>query len=419
MSSSTPTVEASLARFGIDEGQIDHWESALGLSIPRDEDGNRRFSPHHVNLFKNVKKHLTLGRSLDEIRQLVHLPEDAQALPMEGATASRPRPGVSLDLRETSQGLTPQAPLSTRPPAQTQQTSQQFSNANARMQEIVSQLSRPATADKEPPQPASPERQAQQMPERANTAMPPQQAPTASMAMLAPSTPGTEWRALELVDRLLAEKDTLQKRLLETEKLNSHLYNANQLFHKKVKQLSDQLLGLREKFNEGEHVRLMDDKAKLQKQVLMLEKQQQMKQEELDGRHREIGELNQRIESLNLEMRDMRQKFDPTRYCGEWAETATLDEVVYDNFGIQLEQERKRVFKIGEAPTHLYGHTAVLTTRYAYESNSLWQRIETAVLVHMNDRRLTGELFIDYVLDGVPVARAVYRINCERQRSEQ
>ena len=64
----------ALRRFDIEEHDLRNWERELGLDIPVNIDGEKEYSPHHVNLFKNVKKHLTLGKTLDDIRKLVALP---------------------------------------------------------------------------------------------------------------------------------------------------------------------------------------------------------------------------------------------------------------------------------------------------------------------------------------------------------
>jgi hypothetical protein len=60
------------------------------------------------------------------------------------------------------------------------------------------------------------------------------------------------------------------------------------------------------------------------------------------------------------------------------------------------------------------GNVAFVTTRYAYPDNTLWHRLETLTLVYMEENEAQGELQVDYVLDGIPVCRAIYMAQLER-----
>lgn len=349
------TALESLRKYDIHEADLLAWEKDLSLEIPVDEYGRKQYSPHHVNLFKNIKKHITLGRTIDEIRQLISLP------PLENSKPREPRPVASQ-------------------PKATPQAEAQVQAAHAK----VLQKSPYASVPKRP----------------------------------AVSGGGGSGAAnvINLVQKLNKEKDQLYKKLLETEKLNSHLYSANNLFHKKVRDMSQQIVKLQENFNENEKFKLLDDKARLQKQLIDSEKLNQYKQEEIVNHKLANEELRKQKQQLENKITAMNAAFDPGMFCGDWMETGSLVEVVYDNFGINIEPERVRLFRISEKPSRIYGTLAIISTSYQYETNNLWKRDETLMVSYMDEQTLEGELVAEYVLDGVPVAKALYRVTCRRSQ---
>lgn len=345
----TETALESLKKFDIDEQTLREWENQLGLAVPVDEYGRKQYSPHHINLFKNVKKHIALGRSLEQIKQIISLPP---------TKASKPHVPTSLDTPASLKK--PYASLPNRPTLQK-------------------------------------------------------------------NTQGRDSGLVELVNKLVSEKDQLHKKLMETEKLNSHLYNANTMFHRKVKELTHQITSLKsfigqvqtkmkENSKDNQNLKLLDDKAKLQKQLLDAEKQGQSKEHELDIKQRELNMLNDQMKGLQERLSNVLENFDANLFRGDWLESGSLMEIIYDNFGINIEPERSRIFRIAEKPARNYGHTAVITTYYEYETNNLWKRTENLIISYINDNRLEGELVADYILDGVPVAQAIYRVVYNRKR---
>lgn len=347
------TALESLRKYDIHEADLLAWEKELSLEIPVDEYGRKQYSPHHVNLFKNIKKHITLGRTIQEIRQLISLP------PLENSKPREPRPAA------------PQPKTSPQAEAQVQAA-----------QAKVLQKSTYASVPKRP----------------------------------AVSGGSGAANVINLVQKLNKEKDQLYKKLLETEKLNSHLYSANSLFHKKVRDMSQQIVKLQENFNENEKFKLLDDKARLQKQLIDSEKLNQYKQEEIVNHKLANEELRKQAQQLENKITAMNAAFDPNRFCGDWMETGSLVEVVYDNFGINIEAERVRLFRISEKPSRIYGKLAIINTSYQYETNNLWKRDETLMVSYMDEQTLEGELVAEYVLDGVPVAKALYRVTCRRSQ---
>lgn len=355
------TVESaleSLNRYDITEAELLTWERELRLEIPVGEYGRKQYSPHHINLFKNVKKHLALGRTLKEIRQIISLPS---------LTESKPQPTPSAQVQRAQQAQ--QQPLS--PP--------EAQPADAK----VIRKSPYASAPKRP--------------------------------VLRGGATGAA-SVVNLVQRLTKEKDQLYKKLLETEKLNSHLYSANNLFHKKVREMQAQITQLRENIKENENFKLLDDKAKLHKQLLNIEKSNQYKEDEIQSQRSQNEQLKNQIRALENRIQAMTSGFDASRFLGDWMETGHLVEVLYDNFGINIEPERVRLFRISEEPTRLYGNAAIITTSYQYETNNLWRRNEALTVSYIDENTLEGELIAEYVLDGVPVAKALYRVTCRRSQ---
>jgi DNA-binding transcriptional MerR regulator len=409
------TALESLKKYDISESDLLCWEDDLELEIPVDEYGRKLYSPHHINLFKNIKKHIALGRTIDEIRQIISLPPLTDSRPKGKAVhatvsvASKPPSMQSLQqvLAEAQHGAPAEAIRRTEPPQPKIMPPQQPS-APQFQDEIA------------PPKP-----QAGETPEPAVVRPAPAKVITKSPYASLPKRPATGGtgadgngaaNVVNLVQRLTREKDQLYKKLLETEKLNSHLYSANSLFHKKVKEMTGQIQKLRESLHENERFKLLDDKAKLHKQLIAAERLAQQKDEQIQKRKQEADQLRQEIRQLESRIGTMIEDFEPASFQGDWIESGHLVEVTYDNFGINIDPERVRLFRISEPPQRLYGQTAVIATSYQYETNNLWKRNETLMVSYIDADTLEGELIADYILDGVPVAQALYRVSCKRNQ---
>ncbi|HEY9686020.1 MAG TPA: MerR family transcriptional regulator [Coleofasciculaceae cyanobacterium] len=407
------TALESLKKYDISESDLLCWEDDLELEIPVDEYGRKLYSPHHINLFKNIKKHIALGRTIDEIRQIISLPPLTDSRPKGKAAhasvsaASTPPSMQSMQqvLAEAQHNVSGAAQQPVAPPPKMMPPQQQPA---PRLQEI-----------------AQPKPQAREMPEPAAARPAPAKVITKSPYASLPKRPATGGsgadgngaaNVVNLVQRLTREKDQLYKKLLETEKLNSHLYSANSLFHKKVKEMTTQIQKLRESLHENERFKLLDDKAKLHKQLIAAERLAQQKDEQIQNRKQEADKLRQEIRQLESRIGTMIEDFEPSSFQGDWIESGHLVEVAYDNFGINIDPERVRLFRISEPPQRLYGQTAVITTSYQYETNNLWKRNETLMVSYIDADTLEGELIADYILDGVPVAQALYRVSCKRNQ---
>lgn len=346
-----------LVAFQITPDLLNEWCTQLRLTIPVDATTNQyQLSSAHLNLFKNIQKHLALGKSIEDIQKLVAIPVDV--------------PPADQPVKKAPIAAVPNKPT--------------------------------AVVTTPEPLKLSAYRDAQQ-----------------------PNTSLTD-----LLERTLKEKDDLQGRLMETEKLNSHLYNANNLYHRKVRQLTEQLDNSEQA--ENRQFKLMDDKSKLQAQLLESEKNVQQLRHQLDEvqqhNNQQRHQFESTIESLQRQVRYLQKELGNTAdtvtgklstggdvFVGSWTETATLLEVRYDNYGMELDAERVRSFQISMPPQQRIGAMAVLSTRYAYENNTSWHRQETLTLTPNGLDMLEGVLEMTFWLNDKPMAGALYKVVSQRQ----
>jgi hypothetical protein len=144
------------------------------------------------------------------------------------------------------------------------------------------------------------------------------------------------------------------------------------------------------------------------------EERDQQIQALINERERQVQTLIDERNAIKNHLEELTYAFKTDRFCGDWKEESELVEVLYDNFGINIESRRNRLFRISEPPIRAYGNTAVITTEFEYANNSLWRRQESLVAVYLPDESIQGELTAEYIIDGVPVAKAIYRVRCHR-----
>lgn len=360
-----------MQKYDIDSATLAYWEKALGIVIPTDEAGQKRYTTQHLYLFRNVKKYLALGRSLKDIKALVSLPPSTDSHPIASAaetldTATEPLPTLTA----------PPKPFGSVPVKTTAPT-----------------LQKPMPSAKSP-------------------------TPSSPGVLAGPATLGglsaSPNQAIQLVERLIQEKDELHRKLVEAEKLNSHLYNVNNLFHRKVKELTALVVKLKANNQEKVNMKLLDDKSKLQRQLLEAERGRLEKQRELDAAYKTVHELQKQKQELEEDIRQQQEVYNPNLFIGRWSETAELDRVEFDHFGLNLESTRSREQTFDTPPQRVYGRCAVLVTPYGYDDNPLWRRQEMLILSFVDKSTLTGELLVDYELEGATVCRAVYRVRMVR-----
>jgi DNA-binding transcriptional MerR regulator len=534
------TIQDTLSKYDIHPQQLLDWEESLDIKIPTDLQGNKLYTRQHLNLFKNIKKHMALGRSLAQIKQIITLPPAQDAQPVERnvnrawghvpsiqkiktpstpvtvpttnqtmpqptlSTVTNPLPqatenrGASLSLESEAllQTFKESADAVIHPNEATPHLSHnileaeipfeidallQGNSSNIASDSVATVINAPSEtpfneeahiipADAPPPslsaqtveedlsQDASsaqtPELHVQEAPietpsEWAYTPaiMSPQAlvesfkdrsapttvqspvptshssilekhsteaSPTQYLSTPLATTREQQEQSLQIVDRLLTEKDSLQNRLIEAEKLNSHLYNVNNLFNKKVKELTTLIKTMKDTNNEDELIKLMDDKTKLQRQLLDAEKEKLDAQRQAEKAKDAEQNALAAQKYLAEEQIAQRQGFAGNRFLGNWRESLKLREIQYDTFGLNVEEHRSQHRLIDVVPTRVVGNVAFVTTRYAYPDNTLWHRLETLTLVYMEENEAQGELQVDYVLDGIPVCRAIYMAQLER-----
>ena len=512
----TIAIQETLAKYDIHPQQVAEWEEALELRIPTDANGEKQYTRQHLNLFKNIKKHIALGRSLNHIKQIITLPptptskpvsrsvysrkhwqDEPQALTKSTVSPVEPKPvftnppkiqetssnsvstvGLSLEseaLLETFKSSasqliqTPEVeiilpesitsndnilietlePVTESIVEQPQSLNQIDELIPAIEEGIETELKTddvqvsPINEWTDTPAIMSPEEALSSVREKASEltvaevasllespvdetpiqssvlekisqeASPVHHLSNASAVPMAIVHESQE-QSLKIVDRLLTEKDALQTRLVEAEKLNSHLYNVNNLFNKKVKELTKLVSKMKDTYNENELMKLMDDKAKLQRQLLDAEKDKLDAQRDASKARENEKYAVQAQQYLSNELKAQRQGFEGHRFLGNWRESLKLREIQYDTFGLNVESERSQHRLIDSTPTRIVGNVAFMTTRYAYPDNDLWQRLETLTFVFMEENKGQGELQVDYILDGIPVCRAIYTAHLER-----
>jgi DNA-binding transcriptional MerR regulator len=399
-------VEATLSRFQIDSETLQEWEAQLALRIPVGPDGYKQYTQQHLNLFKNIRKHLALGRSLEQIRQLLSLPASDSSY-VEAAPAS----------------------ASSRPSAAKESSPSVQASSSARSA-YMSAPKLDKQAFQAPPQaaPEKPIAESRPQPVAGFSTPAPASAPVASAgaslsASIAPvaETPLAvlpmgigQQQIVPLLERLVDEKEGLHQKLLEAEKLNSHLYNVNSVFHKRVKALEAEMEALTHRSNEAAQVQWMEEKTRLQRQLLEVEKQRLGQEETLAQAQAEQQRLQEQAARLKRSLAYLQEGLPADAFCGQWQQELSLVHIEFDQFGLNIEAKLQRVETVQEPPSRLFANCTVLQRRYAYEQNPLWSRQEEWVLAYQQDKRLVGEARLDFILDGVSVARAIYQMTCTR-----
>ena len=354
-------IQETLDRFQIEPETLVHWEAELGLTIPTDVSGEKQYSSHHINLFKNIRKHLALGRSLDQIKRIVSLPAAETSRSEEASTNGR-SPFVSVA----------EAPRLRAVPDV------------ARVEDVV-ETAGPSIMSAEP------------------------------KALVVPALGGiSQHQVVPFMERLVDEKDALNTKLVEAEKLNSHLYNVNSLFHRKVKDLEAELETLQEQKEDPNQIQWMNDKSKLQHQLLDTDRERMEAQHEVARLRQQLQILTSQTAKIKQELENTQSGIEATAFIGNWRQTLTLLAIEYDEFGLNIEPSMTRRERIESAPTRCFSRCAVLKRSYAYDDNPLWSRQEEWTLSYESEHQLLGEARLEFILDEVNVARAIYRLDCQR-----
>jgi len=377
---------------GLSPQVLESWETFFNIAVPTDAQGNKQYQPDHIRFFKAVDQLLSRGKSLDEIGALLLAQEAPQPTsPHVVEPPAPPAPEATAPLQQTMTAVFPVMPTVGEP------TSVAVTTEPPRSPEVVSLGQRFV-------QEAAP-----------STDLPPVSYEAGELPSIRPNSAEQE-TLQQLFQQLSQERDNLRERLLESEKLNTHLYNTNEMFRRKVRDLTESILRLKEKSKEGEVMKLLEDKAKLQRELIDVRRHREVAE-------RSLADVARQLQQTRHEYQDVCNRLDTLRstripqesFYGVWQEEAALQEVVYDQIGLNMETTRTRQVAIEHnAYMQQFGASLMFTTHYQYETNQLWQRRETVVLSWINDTQLEGPIFVEYLLEGKPVARAIYTATYNR-----
>ncbi len=168
--------------------------------------------------------------------------------------------------------------------------------------------------------------------------------------------------------------------------------------------------------------RLMDEKNQLlterdylleQIHVLEMQKQQISKAslEYID----QLSEKEEKIASLEKDMETTIASVSAEAFTGSWSGRAKLIKVVFDSIEADIPRERTKSFKVTDPPKRLYHNMAVFMSSFQNSDDPYWERTETYRLAFNNNHELTGELDVEYFVDDVCVAKAIYSILCTKK----
>jgi DNA-binding transcriptional MerR regulator len=398
--------ETSLER--LDSEALETWETFFGLNIPYDAQGQKRYSTEHLRIFRAVSRLLKQGRTLEDIRQALfaQMPQSHEPAPPTQTQVthetgslqsylSRQQTQLQQELipsneddfdHETSTSVIPSPPAF---PTLAKPTGLK-SASQASLPEDVVRLGQRCL-------------QAPQTPTSTQEVAPSKPSHPEVSQMVLPQLVSSH----ETIDRLQQECHLLHERLLESEKRNSHLFQTNEAFTEKLEAMAQALQQAKEKSKEGDIMKLLEDKARLHKDLLETRKQK-------DTIEKHAYEWQAHAELLEGALTTLTQPSLETFY-GVWQEHVVLQEVLLDEVGIQMDARRERTVVLEAGPLmQQFGNALMLTTQYHYDNNPHWERRETSILVLQANGELSGPLFVEYWFEKRLMAKALYRFSAER-----
>lgn len=169
--------------------------------------------------------------------------------------------------------------------------------------------------------------------------------------------------------------------------------------------------------------RLMDEKNQMifEKDYLLgeihgLKLKIQELQAESDEFADQISKYMNQIEILEDQLLTYVPEIGADKFLGNWLAKAKLLKIVFNTVDIDIPKERNKSFKVIDNPKRIYGNLAVLTSKFKCDEDPLWERYETYRIAYMNPEELKGELDVEYYVDNVPIAKAVYDITCQKKQ---
>lgn len=172
--------------------------------------------------------------------------------------------------------------------------------------------------------------------------------------------------------------------------------------------------------------RLMEDKDKLVKDkdflmehIHLLEMHNRELEKIKTEYEDQISKYINQIEALEEQLLTSIAEIQVESYVDSWVGKAKLLKIIFDTVGIDIPKERNKSFKVTDPPKRLYGNMVVFMSSFKSDEDPLWERIETYRVAYINEEELKGELDVEYFVDNVPVAKAIYTISCYRKTKQQ
>jgi DNA-binding transcriptional MerR regulator len=129
-----------------------------------------------------------------------------------------------------------------------------------------------------------------------------------------------------------------------------------------------------------------------------------------------ISEQQEIINNLETAVEQSTAPLQPDVFIGSWSGKAKLLKIAFDSVDIDIPSERNKSFKVTDPPKRVYGNLAVLISSFQSDNDPYWERTETYRVVYISENKLKGELDVEYFVDEVCVAKAIYSITCQRKK---
>lgn len=474
---SSEEVLENLQRLGIDRKTIDYWEKIYAITVPKDSRGKKIYVKEHIKLFKNIKKLLALGYSVKEIPHKLNLSDFKTTMvskatthhtsnPMKSAPPPKAKPTspqtaheayfVNLieRLMDEKSTLEYDKDILTDRIHQLELEKQNLISIKfayeedievyvAKIEELETDinalhvLKNQALAQKEELETSirdnnlrfsqkdlhidTLEDQIINLQEELKSVKAQKEALkktnnqwSTTLSDLQAQLEGFQSQIIELEEDkkalettisdqeqelllLAGEKGKLESARKEIEKKFNNLENDSINLIKLNDDLEEQLIAY-----EDKNAELIDHLESYKDQIDILEHQKR----EMFAAIEELGNFNKQ------------EKENTNAYIGSWTARSTLVKSSFNSIDINIPKEKTKTFKIAEVPKRKYGSLVVLVSTKNYPNDPLWKKVETYKVALLNEEELAGELDVEYYIDEIPVAKALYTVQCHKLKDK-
>lgn len=157
------------------------------------------------------------------------------------------------------------------------------------------------------------------------------------------------------------------------------------------------------------------DRDYLLEQVHVLEMDKQALNKATSDYMEQISRYANQVLVLEEQLQTSIAEISPQKFVGAWSAKATLIKEMFNTIDIDIPKDRNKSFKVVDLPKRIYCNMAVFVSSFRAEDDPLWERTETYRVVYINDEELKGELDVEYFVDDVVVAKAIYAIHCTKK----